>query len=139
MTKSIYIGIDPGVNTGFAVLNKGTGSLALYTLMLHEGFDLARSLKNEIKYVVIEDPNLWTHFHNSKNAKEKMQGAGSIKRDYKAWVDFLTSEGIEFKSVRPDKTRNKLAKDKNKFKQITGYNHRSTEHARVAGMLVFGL
>lgn len=137
--KQIFIGIDPGVNTGFAIYNKSTKALQLYTLKLHKAFDMVRQLKSEIAEVVIEDPNLWTHFKDSKQAKSKLQGAGSVKRDFKAWNDFLQDEDISFSRRRPDKYRNKLATDKDLFTRTTGYTKKCSEHSRVAAMLIFGI
>lgn len=137
--NTFYIGIDPGVKTGFAIYNKATRELQLYTLKLHKAFDMVRQLKPSIAGVVIENPNLWTHFSNSNQAKAKLQGAGSVKRDFKAWDDFLKDEGISFTSRRPDKHRNKLATDNDLFNRTTGYNKKCSEHSRVAAMLVYGM
>jgi len=132
------IGIDPGVNTGFAIYEKGSKKLILRTLKLHQAFDQVRQLKDRIQTVVIENPNLWTHFSKQDKAvSARLQGAGSVKRDFKAWEDFLTDEGISFRSVRPDKNRNKMATDIKVFGFITGYKDRCSEHARVAAMLVY--
>lgn len=136
-SKLLILGIDPGVKTGLAIWNKETAKLELLTIKIHQGFDMLREIKNEIGIVIIENPNLWTHFKNSKEAKAKLQGAGSIKRDFKIWTDFLDDEGIPYRAVRPDKNRNALAVDEKKFKQITGYTERSSEHARVAGLMAY--
>lgn len=138
--SGITIGIDPGVHTGFAIYERGTKRLTLRTLMIHQAFDLVRSLKPKIQEVVIENPNLWTHFSKAdqKGAASRQQGAGSVKRDYKAWADFLTDEGIVFRPMRPDKHRNQLATDLKTFIGITGYREKCSEHSRVAAMLVWG-
>lgn len=136
----LLIGIDPGTHTGIAVLNPKTKSLLLRTLMIHQAFNEVDELlkcKFNIE-VVIEDPNLWTHFSgDDKKARERLQGAGSVKRDYSAWRDFLKDRGVSFTALRPDKTRNRLATDPALFKQITGYADRCSEHARVAAMLIW--
>lgn len=140
LSKKILIGIDPGVNTGIAVLNPATKALTLRTLRIHEAFDQIDQLL-ACKFVIevtIEDPNLWTHFNpRDKSAKARMQGAGSVKRDFSAWRDFLEDRGIPFTTRRPDKTRNAWAKDVRLFKQITGFDKECSEHARVAAMLVW--
>jgi hypothetical protein len=139
MRKKLYIGIDPGRKTGIAVYDPEKKSLLLDTLKLHEAFRQVSKLRDiwDIE-VVIENPNLWTHFQNTKNAKAKLQGAGSVKRDYSAWTDFLDDYGIPYRGVRPDKTRNLYAGQVEMFAKITGYTKRSSEHARVAGLLVWG-
>jgi hypothetical protein len=137
--SKLFVGIDPGVNTGLAVWDKEGKKLDLKTVKLHQGFDIVRSLKANIKSVVIENPNLWNYFTDSKAARARLQGAGSVKRDFKAWQDFLADEGIPFHAVRPDKRRNALATNKDHFQRITGYTGKSSEHARVAAMLIVGL
>lgn len=138
MKRKLLIGIDPGTHTGIAVFDPEKKTLLLDTLKLHEAFRQMGQLNqfNDLE-VVIENPNLWTHFHNSKDAKAKLQGAGSVKRDYSAWTEFLTDYGIPFTGVRPDKTRNGYAKQQALFVKITGYSKRCSEHARVAALLVW--
>jgi hypothetical protein len=139
MNKPILkIGIDPGVNTGFATLDSGNRQLTLRTLKLHQGFEAIKILNETYDIdVVIENPNLLKRFNLVKNASAKLQGAGSVKRDYSAWTDFFDDHGIRYQAAKPDKQRNALAKNKETFKQITGYNERSSHHARVAAMLIF--
>lgn len=72
-----------------------------------------------------------------KAGKEQLQGAGSIKRDCTIWEDFLKDYGIPFQAIAPRHNRTKL--NKLKFAAITGYKGQSSEHARDAAMLVFGL
>ncbi len=134
----IIIGIDPGVKTGIALFDPELHKLTLLTMKIHQAFDEIARMNNAFPIeVVIENPNLWTHFSKSKNAHKRLQGAGSIKRDYSAWVDFLNAHKILFRSVRPDKQRNALAVDKETFKRITDYQDRSSEHARCAALLVW--
>lgn len=138
MKRKLFIGIDPGVKTGFAVYDADYKTLELFTFKIHQGFDYLRRNAEYFDFqVTIEDPNLWTHFQNSKDAKAKLQGAGSVKRDFSAWRDFLNDLKIPFKAVRPDKTRNSYAKDETLFQKITGYTKRCSEHARVAALLVY--
>ena len=138
MRNKIIIGIDPGVKTGFAMYTPKDNKLELFTYKIHEAFDVMAKLAPFFDLeVVIEDPNQWTHFQNSKDAKAKLQGAGSVKRDFSAWRDFLNHWHVPFKAVRPDKTRNGYAKDETLFQKITGYTKRCSEHARVAALLVW--
>jgi hypothetical protein len=136
--SKLLIGIDPGVNTGFAAYDPIHKTLDLQTFQLHRAFiEVTRLMELHDLEVVIEDPNLWTHFQNSKNAKAKLQGAGSVKRDFSAWRDFLNDWKIPFTAVRPDKTRNSYADDETLFTKITGYTKRCSKHARVAALLVY--
>lgn len=136
--KKLFIGVDPGVSTGFAVYDPEKKSLVLRTLKLHEAW---REVENLFKFfdlhVTIEDPNQWTHFRSYAEAKKKLQGAGSVKRDFSAWRDFLNDWDIPYTAVRPDKQRNAYATNEDLFKKITGYEKRSSGHARVAAMLIW--
>ena len=138
MAKKLLIGIDPGTHTGIATYDPEKKVLLLDTLKLHEAFRQMRQLNQfwDLE-VIIENPNLWTHFQNRKDARAKLQGAGSVKRDYSAWVEFLQDYKIPFTGIRPDKTRNLYAKDQSFFKKLTGYTKRCSEHARVAALLVW--
>lgn len=138
MSEHLTVGIDPGVKTGLAIFNPKARELNLKTVKLFEGFEQVKGLRDLFVIdVVIENPNLWTHFRDHAEARAKLQGAGSVKRDYSAWVEFFEAYGIPYKSVRPDKQRNAIATNEQLFKKITGYTGRSSEHARVAGMLVW--
>lgn len=138
MRRKLFIGIDPGVHTGLAVYDQDKKELELFTYKLHQAFDHVQKLAPFFDlHVTIEDPNQWTHFRSYKEAKAKLQGAGSVKRDFSAWRDFLTDWDIPFTAVRPDKQRNAYATNEAMFKSITGYTKRSSGHARVAGMLVW--
>lgn len=133
-----YIGIDPGVNTGFAIYDPVKKTLELFTYKIHQAFDVVAKMAPFFDLeVVIEDPNLWTHFQNTKDAKAKLQGAGSVKRDFSAWRDFLNEWKIPFTAVRPDKTRNSYADDETLFQKLTGYTKRCSKHSRVAALLIY--
>jgi hypothetical protein len=138
MQPHLLIAIDPGVNTGLAILRMPEKQLTLWTVKIHRAFEivLEMQLMHDIE-VTIENPNLWTRFKDTHGIPGKLMGAGSIKRDYKAWVDFLEDHKIKYKAVRPDKTRNKMAKQHVLFKRITNYKLRCSEHARVAALLVW--
>jgi len=132
----ILIGVDPGVKTGFCLYDTAQKKITtLETLKIHQAFFLIHQLTTEqdIK-VYFEDARQRNWFGTS--GREKLQGAGSIKRDCKAWQDFLEDEGIEFEMIPP---RNNMTKTKaDFFKSITGWTERTSEHARDAAMLVFG-
>ena len=134
----IYIGIDTGVHTGFAMI-AGPERIA-ETLPIHSALDRVKELSNGVDpiHVRVEDARLRKWFGRNSNAKS--QGAGSIKRDAKIWNDFLTELAadtlglVTFQMVHPIKGATKMNSEI--FKQITGIETRTSEHARDAFMLI---
>lgn len=136
-TYDFIVGIDTGVNTGFAIWNKTNKSFTtVETLPLHQAMFRIRELKDSgISILVrVEDARLRTWF--GKSGREQLQGAGSVKRDAKIWEDFLTDLHVDFEMVAPKNNKTKL--DASKFKHITGWKERTNEHCRDAAMLCYG-
>ena len=131
-----YIGIDTGVNTGFAVWERENKRfLCALTYPIHTAMFVIRDLWVKENVIIrIEDARKRKWF--GKSGREQLQGAGSIKRDAKIWEDFLTDLEIPFEMVAPMNNKTKL--DSAKFKSLTGYNERTNVHGRDAAMLVFG-
>ncbi len=132
------IGIDPGVNTGFAAWDLDAKKFVrVESLMLHEAFGVVQNLHSAgmLWQVTFEDARLRTWF--SSKGREALQGAGSVKRDSKAWEEMLTAYRIPFKAVSPEAKGRKVASGV--FSKLTGWNGRSNEHGRDAAMLVFGM
>lgn len=134
IAEEFVIGIDSGVNTGFACWSMIDKRLIFCkSLMIHQAFDYIIGNRYQIKLVRVEDARLRKYI---TGGREKLQGAGSIKRDAKIWEDFLTDKNIPFEMVAPKNNRTKL--DDVLFGKITGYKCRTNQHARDAAMLVFG-
>lgn len=133
-SAELVIGIDPGVNTGYAIYNPTHNLLTnVCSLPIHRVMLDILIKQPLIKLVRIEDARKRKFF---TGGREKLQGAGSIKRDCKIWEDFLTDHKIPFELVAPKDNTTKLKQ--NTFKIITGYKHQTNEHSRDAAMLVFG-
>jgi len=131
----LIIGIDPGVNTGYAIYNQSNNKLSnVCSLPIHRVFLDVLIKQPLIKLVRIEDARQRKYF---TGGREKLQGAGSIKRDCKIWEDFLTDHNIPFELIAPKDNKTKLRADS--FKKLTGYEYSTNEHGRDAGMLVYGL
>ena len=130
MKIKYHIGIDPGVNTGVAIWNSEKKELECFSLMIHQAFEL---VKKYDCFVYVEDARLRKYI---TGGREKLQGAGSIKRDSKIWEDFLTDKNIAFKLIAPKNNRTKL--DSVTFTKLTGFKGRTNQHERDAAMLVFG-
>lgn len=133
----IVIGIDAGVHTGYAIWNKKTKTLIVAkSLKIHEAMVRVKMLyeSNSNTLVRVEDARQRKWFGNA--GREKLQGAGSVKRDSQIWEDYLKDLGVDFVMVAPKNNTTKLNAES--FKQITGYQGKTNEHARDAAMLCFG-
>lgn len=133
----IYIGIDPGTHTGFAVWD-GSRFIELMTIPIHTAmwkvWDYDNRHPNEVE-VVFEDARQRTWFGEG-NTNAKLQGAGSVKRDCSIWEDFCTDYEIPFRAVPPVKGATKVSPEY--FKMIANWTARTSQHSRDAGMLVIG-
>lgn len=141
----ICVGIDTGVNTGFAVWSTESRQLTIVTtLPIHQaliwvkGFAERCAKEHEEIKVYFEDARLrkWYGTHTAKQDRDKLQGAGSVKRDSKIWEDALTEWGIPFETIAPKNNWTKMTA--NMFAALTGWKGRTNEHSRDAAMLVFG-
>lgn len=135
---SMLIGIDVGVKTGFAIYDTKSKSFSkIQTLKIHDAMDIVKkefALNGQSLKVYFEDARQRRWFGNS--GREKLQGAGSVKRDSSIWEDFLISLNIQFEMIPPKRNATKLSVSV--FAKLTGYKERTSEHGRDAAMLVFG-
>ena len=139
MNKKILIGIDTGVNTGFAVaIDSGNGGdlqkvecLSITQAMANINELVTENGKESIK-LYIEDARLRTWF---TGGREKAQGVGSVKRDAQIWEDWCKEQELNYVMIHPKANATKTKADV--FKKRTGWVGRTNEHARDAAMLVF--
>jgi hypothetical protein len=138
MKYRYYIGIDSGVNTGFALWDSLDKKFEdINTLMIHQAIDLVRNILHvhpRMTLIRVEDARLRKWFGNS--GREQLQGAGSVKRDAKIWEDFLLDIGANYEMVAPRFNTTKLASKP--FAVMTKWTKKTNEHSRDAAMLVFG-
>ena len=126
------VGIDPGVNTGFAVLQNGA-LVKVSTMKIHEAL---RQMEvwfagNNDFIAYVEDARQ----RGGKQAAARL--AGSIRRDCKIWEDFLVEHKIPHVFVKP--TPHGMTKlDAKTFERLTGWRERTNEHGRDAAMLIWG-
>jgi hypothetical protein len=141
----IYVGIDTGVHTGYAVYDSRIQQLtAVGTDKIHNVMQLVSGLKDVAKEkgdnirVRVEDARkrTWYGFHTAKQDRARLQGAGSVKRDAQIWEDYLTDLCVDFEMVAPKNNATKLTAES--FRQLTGWEHKTNEHGRDAAMLVYG-
>lgn len=141
MTFDLIFGIDPGTKTGVAIWNpKRQAFIEIKTTSILKAMDLVHSFtkpkfKEQKILCVIENPNLRKWF--GKAGTERLQGVGSIKRDFAIWLEFFEWRQIEYLQMHPKNIRTKLSKKS--FYEITGYSGITSEHSRDAGMMVFGM
>jgi hypothetical protein len=141
-TYDVVIGIDTGVNTGYALWRPGVKRLIFVdTVKIHTAMQMVKDAKvfdclgnGEGVLVRGEDARKRQWFGNA--GREQLQGAGSIKRDATIWEDFLTDLGVDFEMVAPKSNTTKVSAEY--FAKITGWKGRTSEHARDAAMLCFG-
>ena len=146
MTK-ILIGIDTGVNTGFAVaFDHGEGGV----LQKVESLSITQAMQSVLEFedehdlkdimLYIEDARKRTWFgdmdaRQAKSGAGVREGIGSVKRDAQIWEDWCTEQGLNFKMIHPAANATKMKAPE--FTRKTGWIGRTNEHARDAAMLVF--
>jgi hypothetical protein len=138
-----YIGIDPGVSTGFAVVQSEGQKVLFYelhTLSFWQCFEKMMFWHvNSDKYnceVIIEDPGLNKpiFYRNQSGAAMNRisQNVGSNKRDAQLWIEFCEFYGIKYAVVRPTKTKLNAGD----FARIYNIQKSCSQHARDAFRLV---
>jgi hypothetical protein len=139
-----FIGIDPGVNVGYALWNSQEKKFyCLATMGFWDTIKKLSELKQEVKQlytVVIEDPNLNkpTFFRKGQNKfmmQKISQNVGSNKRDATLLIEWLQYNGFKIQRVKPTSAKWK----DDLFKRLTGHKGRTSQHVRDAAKLVFGL
>lgn len=144
--RAIWIGIDPGVETGVAVAPRG-GKLEIVTsLPIHAAMAYVAHWAEEREqqkialHVIFEDARKARFRARSGRdqlrAAAQAQGAGSVKRDCGIWEDYLTTLGVPFTAMPPDYKLTKMSAGR--FAVMTGWKERTNSHGRDAAMLVFG-
>ena len=132
------IGIDPGVKTGIAVWNITEQRFdAVISMGIIHAFDFVLNSVGPKEHIKIrfEDARARTWFGSS--GRERLQGAGSIKRDCKIWQEFCEFHGIYYEPVKPQAGGTKWNAEL--FKKRTKWQARTNEHSRDAACLVFGV
>lgn len=143
---AIYIGIDPGTHTGFAVWDSTSRSfLEVATYPLWKAMDEVRKwnytcLAQQTELVIIfEDARKRTWFQKDRNSSEyrgHLMGAGAAKRDAAIWEEFLSGNRILFQAHKPRAGMTKWSAAY--WAGVTGWKGRTSEHARDAALLVLG-
>lgn len=141
MLKPLIIGIDPDLEkSGVAVLKDG--SLRLNNMRFYDLTKYLEVNKDQIKKVVIEagwmnkKSNLHSRIGQSKRAGERIaKNVGENHATGKLLVEMAESLGLAVVLVRPTKTK----KNSEEFNHITGWQGRTNQEQRDAGMLIWGM
>jgi hypothetical protein len=130
------IGIDPGVKTGFAVWSSEGKFVEISTLNIYTAIKRVLEYNKDYNVVlVIENPNTWIGFNKGdKGSTSRLQGAGSIKRDYSVWETFANEESIQIYPVKLTQNLKKI--DAKIFHRYTGWGKQTSVHSRDAAMMV---
>lgn len=148
MSKTLYIGIDTGSNTGVAFWYPITKRLQVMQFVSHGAamiylHELLKDWdKSEVKFR-IEDARLTMKFAKKlprhlipKQNKGKIQGVGAVKAYSKDWEIFCKNVGYDHELLPPGNT--KVSPEY--FEKLTGIKTLKTHsHERDAGMLVYGI
>jgi hypothetical protein len=131
-----HIGIDPGVRTGVAVWDRQDRRFdQLLTTDIDTAWDIIQKYDPETTVIYIENPNMRRWF--GKSSRERLQGAGSVKRDYSVWKRRLDASDYYWTAIEPKSVMS--CSTDTQFKLITRYSGKVTsQHSRDAGMMVFG-
>ena len=135
----LYIGLDPGTNTGLAIWDAEAGQfIEICTLSIVAAMSKVRDGYAAVRPVTIvaEDARKRQWLPREKNLSEyrgKLMGAGSIKRDCEIWEEFAALYGIPIQFVPPRKGLTKW--DAETFNKMTGWTGRTSNHARDAALV----
>lgn len=135
----ILIGIDTGVKTGFAYsVNGEIQDIATETILSAQELVLKicnRSNKDDIPCIVCIEDVRQRKWVAPNIGSERLQGIGSVKRDCSIWQEFCEHHNLRYLLIPPAniETKTKAAY----FKSVTGYQGRTSEHGRDAGMMIY--
>ncbi|MDC5219195.1 hypothetical protein OHW53_11595 [Acinetobacter baumannii] len=137
----IIIGIDPDLDkSGVAVLKDGL--LRLDNMRFYDLTQYFEVNKDQIKKVVIEagwlnkKSNLHGRIGQSKRAGERIaKNVGENHATGKLLVEMAESLGLTVVLVKPTKSK----KNSEEFNRITGWQGRTNQEQRDAGMLIWGM
>jgi len=150
MKPLFFLGIDPGVKTGIAVWNTDAQSFTtLETLSFWQAYDEILRYDPKTTVIIVEDPGrLKVYWKRAVDINKMAKIAGDVGANCeqaRLLIERLTELGYTVHSYVPTgRTKRGGAWKKSKeaakhFKDITGYEGRTNEHTRDAGMMVYGL
>lgn len=157
MNYDTYIGLDLGTRTGLCIWQRdkhqrnGGRIKVLRTIHAWQVFEqvFERMMQYKDLDAMVHDGDRSKYhalivFEDARKMKlprhlthgGRAQGAGAVKWFCGQFEAFCEYNGFPYLAVKPNPKLTKLSKEK--FYQLTGYEHRTSNHARDAAMLVFG-
>lgn len=137
----ILVGIDPGVETGFALWKTSPAELlSVESWSILNAMKLLANMRAEVGLVIVEDARKRKWYGHMDREQSKYgagvrEGVGSVKRDCAIWEEYLQGLGLPFEMRYPSGTKLKSEP----FARLTGFAGRTNEHGRDAAMIVFGM
>ena len=134
--SKIIVGIDPGVNTGFAVIHNGV----LTNLLTISPWEIEGELSGvDVSRVVFEDSRLqshtWTQVKERSAALKMARNVGQVDAWCALIVGICDRLRIPAHGVSPKGKGKKLNAEQ--FKAATGWTGASNEHTRDAAMVAW--
>lgn len=131
------IGIDPGTTTGYAMAEGADQELTVVESgTFYEAVEFVRGIdqREDGDFVlIVEDARKRKWYGNT--GREVLQGVGMVKRDCNLWEEYSEHEAWEIYFIHPKKITTKM--DADYFENVTGWEGRTNEHKRDAGMIAF--
>jgi hypothetical protein len=133
------IAIDPGVNTGIGIF-----SVTRNELVLCQSFSFWDAIETIEKWIkeyrdvvdfIVENPNnkaVWRNGKNKPIQNRMARNVGSVLRDANLIIEYIQRKGYLVTNCHPV---GKL--DQKKFALITGWQEKTNQHGRDAGMMAF--
>jgi hypothetical protein len=145
MSYQISIGIDPGVQNGFAVWDSlKKDFIKILTLKFHpllKQLDFYQATQEGRFQIVLEATYLnkpvWHGAQNKAIAGSIAQRVGSNQRTAQLIKEYCEEYDLPLVEVKPGKNSYTKLSQK-KFEQLTGCRIKTSEHGRDAAMLVYG-
>lgn len=132
------LGIDPGTHTGVALWDSLEQRFLLCESMaVHRALEYVADLQRGASFrlpVIFEDARLRNWFGHT--GREVLQGAGAAKRDATIWETFLEDIACPYLARKPSSGSTGWSAEQ--FRRLTRWEARTNEHARDAGVLVYG-
>lgn len=130
--RRLYVGIDPGKQTGVAVWDVEARRLTYIATMgiIQAQATILNLSRAHNVGIWIEDARM---LRKSTAAPARQLGAGSVRRDCGIWEEFCLLHKLPYRRLRP--AGGKLSAEE--FRTRTGWRGHTNEHGRDAAMLVF--